>query len=415
MSKSWKAFGGLAAAALTAVSLSASAAPAHGSQTWVAAWASSQYAPEPNNTLPAADLQDATLRQVVRLTLGGRRLRIRIANTAGTAPLHVTAAHVARPGPPGSDRIDPRTDRAVTFGGRPDVTVPAGADYLSDPVDLALPALASLAVSLHFDQAPAGQTGHPGARATAYLLHGDHVADAELPGARKTDHWFQLAAVETEGPPARAAIVTLGDSITDGAATGTDRNERWPDVLAERLQANPATRRFSVVNQGIGGNRLLNDGAGPNVLARLDRDVLAQPGVRYVILLEGINDLGTSTRTAPIPPEAHAALVRNMIGAYRQIIARAHAKGIKVIGATVLPDGGSKYYHPDAANEADRQAVNAFIRSGAFDGVVDFDKAVRDPKAPDHILAKYDSGDGLHPGPVGYRAMGEAVPLGLFK
>jgi lysophospholipase L1-like esterase len=207
----------------------------------------------------------------------------------------------------------------------------------------------------------------------------------------------------------------LGDSITDGHGATDNADDRWPDRLADRLQASPEGRRFSVLNQGIGGNRLLLDGLGPNALARFDRDVLAQAGVSHLIVLEGVNDLGTLTRDAPASPEEHAALVQRMIGAYQQIAMRARARGVRVIGATILPYGSSGYYHPTPLNEADRQAVNRWIRTpGAFDAVIDFDAVTRDPSRPDRMLPAYDSGDGLHPSPAGYRAMGDAVPLSLF-
>lgn len=382
---------------------------------WVGSWASSQQVPEPQNALPAEDLRDATLRQVVRLSAGGQRIRVRLSNAFGTAPLRITGVHVARPVTPASARIDPASDRALTFAGQAGVTIPAGADYLSDPVDFAAAPLSSLTVSLRLAEPPAQQTGHPGSRATSYVAHGDGLAAADLPGAKTVDHWYELAGVEVEGPATRAAAVVLGDSITDGHGATTNANDRWPDVLAARLQASPRTHEVSVLNQGIGGNHLLTDGLGPNALARFDRDVLAPAGVRWLIVLEGINDLGGLTRDAPASPQAHAALVGEMIGAYRQIIARAHARGVQVIGATVLPDGGSDYYHPTAANEADRQSINRWIRApGNFDAVIDFDAVTRDPEHPERMRAAYDSGDHLHPSPTGYRAMGEAVPLSLF-
>jgi lysophospholipase L1-like esterase len=379
---------------------------------WTGSWAASQQVPEPRNALPDAALADATLRQVVRLSIGGRRVRVLLSNAFGTEPLTIRAAHIARSGRGAT--LLPGTDRALTFDGTPDVIIPAGASYWSDPIDIAAPALSSLAVSLYLPAAPKGQTSHPGSRATSYLIPGNHVADATLTGAQTVEHWFQLAGVAVDQPSSRA-IVTLGDSITDGHGATTDGNDRWPDLLATRLQATPALRPVGVLNHGIGGNRILADGLGPNMLARFDRDVLAQPGVRYLIVLEGINDLGSLTREAPVAPADHAALVAHMIGAYRQIVARAHAAGIRVYGATILPDGGSSYYHPDPRNEADRAAINAFIRApGNFDAVIDFDAMLRDPAAPTRLRARYDSGDGLHPSPAGYRAMADAIPLTLF-
>ncbi len=382
---------------------------------WVGAWASSQQVPEPRNTLPDAALTDATVRQIVRVTAGGPQIRIRLSNAFGTAPLRFSAVHVARPRAPGSAAIDAASGRRVTFDGRPDITVPAGAEYVSDPVDFAVRALDSVAVSFHLPAAPAVQTGHPGSRTTTFHLHGQRVADADLPGAEKVVRWYQLAGIDVPAAPRSAAIVAFGDSITDGYGVGPDRNERWPDVLAERLQQVPSLRRLSVLNHGIGGNRLLLDGLGPNALARFERDVLAQTGVRYAIVLEGVNDLGTAAQAGAMSPEAHARLVADMIGVYRQMVARARARGIKAIGATILPFAGS-FYKPDAAHEADRQALNAWIRApGNFDAVIDFDAVMRDPAQPDRMRADLDSGDHLHPSMAGYRAMAEAVPLSLFR
>ncbi|MGK6320550.1 SGNH/GDSL hydrolase family protein [Sphingomonas sp. DT-204] len=387
------------------------AAPAETPSPWLGSWAASQQVPEPHNALPDADLTDATLRQVVRLSAGGQSVRVLLSNAFGTAPLVIDAAHVAL-GTPGSARIG--HGRPLTFDGAPRVTIPAGASYWSDPVAIEVPPLASLAVSVHLPAAPARQTSHPGSRATSYLVRGNHVGDPDLPGAKTVNHWYQLAAIDVRGTG--RAIVTLGDSITDGHGVRDNRDERWPDRLAERLQADPKTRMVSVLNHGIGGNRLLLDGLGPNALARFDRDVLAMSGVRYLIVLEGVNDLGTLTRDAPVSAEAHADLVRRLIGAYRQIVARARTHGIKAIGATITPYGGSDYYHPDAANEADRQAINAWIRTpGNFDAVIDFDAVLRDPGNPARMRPAYDSGDHLHPGPAGYEAMADAIPLALFR
>jgi lysophospholipase L1-like esterase len=387
-------------------------------QTWVATWAASQQIPEPRNALPSADFEDATLRQIVHLSLGGATLRVHLSNAFGTEPLHFTSVHIARPLSASSPAIDPASDKALTFSGSSDVTVPAGAEYISDPIDYPVAALSNLAVTFHLDAAPAGQTGHPGSRATSYYVHGDQVAAADLPGAKKVDHWYQIAGIDVSAPAStsqNAAIVALGDSITDGHGATTNGNDRWTDVLAQRLQASPATRSLSVLNQGIGGNHLLTDGLGPNVLARFDRDVLAQTGVRYLIVFEGVNDLGGLTREHEVTPAEHALLVRRILAAYQQVILRAHAHGIIVIGATITPYTGSGYYHPGPASEADRQAVNQWIRAaGHFDAVIDFDKTVRDPSQPDRMLPAFDSGDHLHPSPAGYRAMAEAIPLSLF-
>jgi len=247
-------------------------------------------------------------------------------------------------------------------------------------------------------------------------VHGNQVSAANLQDAKQIDHWFQISGIDVMASPRAAAVVTLGDSITDGRGSTTNGNDRWPDDLARRLQASRATRTLSVLNVGTGGNRLLLDGLGPNALARFDRDILAQAGARYLIVYEGINDLGTLTIDHEVSPDQHQALVRQMIGAYEQIMVRAHAHGIRVLGATITPDMGFAYYHPTAANEADRQAVNAWIRTpGHVDAVVDFDKVVRDPAHPDQLLPAYDSGDHLHPTPAAYRAMADAIPLLFFS
>jgi lysophospholipase L1-like esterase len=382
---------------------------------WVGSWAASQQLPETQNLVDAELLRDATLRQVVHLTVGGSQLRLRLSNAFGTQPLHLTAVHVARPVAAASAVIEVASDTPVTFGGMRDVTIPAGAEYLSDALTFPVAALSNLAISIHFDQPPTGETGHPGSRTTSYLVHGDMVSAPGLPDATTVEHWYQISGVDVISPMQGGSVVALGDSITDGHGATTNGNDRWPDVLSARMQGDKTARTMGLLNEGIGGNRLLLDGLGPNALARFDRDVLAQTGVRAVIVLEGVNDLGTLTRDHDVPAEEHAALVARIEAAYLQMIERAHAHGIRVIGATILPYIGSAYYHPAAESEADRQAINRWIReAGHFDAVVDFDKVTRDPQHPDRLLPAYDSGDHLHPGPAGYKAMGEAIPLTLL-
>jgi lysophospholipase L1-like esterase len=382
---------------------------------WVGTWAASQQIPEPANTLPAEELRDATLRQIVHLSVGGAELRLHLSNAFGTAPLHIDSVHIARPLSPASDQIDVTTDRALTFAGRSDLVIPAGAEYISDPVNTPVSALSSLAISFHLAEPSAQQTGHPGSRATSYVVHGNLVSAATLPDATKVDHWYQIAGVDVTEPADAVSIVALGDSITDGHASTTNGNDRWTDVVAERLQGSAVTNHIGVLNQGIGGNHLLVDGLGPNALARFNRDVLVQTGVRYVIVLEGVNDLGGLTRLGEVPPPDHEAMVTHILAVYQQMILRAHAQGIEIIGGTITPYAGSAYYHPTASDEQDRNAVNAWIRApGHFDAVIDFDKVMRDPSHPDRLLPSYDSGDHLHPSPVGYRAMANAIPLSLF-
>jgi lysophospholipase L1-like esterase len=383
--------------------------------TWVGSWAASQQLPEPDVALPTDDLHDATLRQIVHLSVGGPALRVHVSNAFGAQALHLASVHIARPLSLSSARIAPATDKALTFSGNPGVTIPPGAEYISDPIDYPVAPLSDLAVSIHYDLPPLEQTGHAGSRATSYVARGNLVSAADMPDNKKIDHWYQIAAIDVAAPPDAASIVVLGDSITDGHGVAANANTRWTDVLARRLQTNPATHEVGVLNQGIGGNHLLTNGLGPNALSRFDRDVLAQTGVRWVILLEGVNDIGDFTRLKDPPHADHEAFVHRVIGAYEQIIARAHAAHLMIIGATIMPYTDAEYYHPPASNEADRQAINKWIRAaGHFDGVIDFDKAMADPARPDHLSPAYDSGDHLHPSTAGYRAMGELVPLSLF-
>jgi lysophospholipase L1-like esterase len=366
---------------------------------WVGTWAAAPQRTEPANMPPAPGLADATLRQVVRVSLGGRRLRVRLSNAFGAKPLTILSAHVATPA--GGAAIRAGSRKPLAFGGRSSVTIPRGAPVVSDPVDFDLAPLSDLAVTVRVKDPTDAVTGHPGARCTSYLQAGDAVAEPDLPRAARTPHWYYLCGVDVDAPEA-AAVAVLGDSITDGRGSPTDGNGRWTDHLARRLHEGAGTALVGVLNQGLGGNRLLNDGLGPNALARLDRDVLAQPGVRWLIVLEGINDLGTRSATA-----------RDLIGAYEQIIRRAHARGIKAYGATILPCEGSLYFNPDL--EAARQEINAWVRrSGSFDAVIDFDAATRDPRKPSRLSAAADGGDHLHPGPEGYRIMAGVVDVGLF-
>jgi len=396
------------------VGLAWPAAAATSPPTWTGSWATA-LVPTEAASLPALQ-GEVTIRQVVRLGAGGPRLRLRLANTFGTAPLRIDGARVALAAAPGGSGIVAETDRAVTFDGQAGVTIPPGATWLSDPVDLPVEGLARLAVSLRLPEVPRQASVHRSARTTAFVVAGDQSGAPELAGATTFTQWAQLAGVDVERPSGNGiAVVTLGDSITDGSGAGVDVYERWPDVLAARLQADPRTKRVSVLNVGIGGNKLLKDGSGQAALARLDRDVLTQPGVKALIVLIGINDIGGLSREGEVTPEKRTQVVTGLIAAYRQIAIRAHERGIRVVGATILPCGGTKVYRSDADADADRQAVNAWIRgSGVFDAVVDFDRVTRDPAHPERLLPAYDSGDQLHPSPAGYKAMGEAVAIGAL-
>ncbi|MFE1197112.1 SGNH/GDSL hydrolase family protein [Streptomyces olivaceoviridis] len=390
---------------------------------WVNTWTGMPQLTEPANLPPApytgekSVLVDTTLRQTVRVTAGGPRIRLRFSNAYGDTPLPLTAVTVALPrdGRAGADAVEPGTVRRVTFAGRDSTTVPVGAQMVSDPLDFELRAGSELTVTAYTarGQASLALTSHPGSRTTSYLAHGDRTRDLDLPGATAVDHWYLLSDVEVLASGRTEAVALVGDSLTDGRGSTTNGNDRWPDQFYDRLHGNPATSDIAVLNQAAGGNRVLNDGLGPNVLARLDRDVLSRSGVAWLILFEGVNDIGTADAT----PEAQRAVTDDLIAGYRQIVVRAHAQGIRVYGATLTPFGGSTLYDdPAGEREAARQRVNAWIRTpGHFDAVLDFDRAVRDPEAPDRLRPALHAGDWLHLNPEGYGVLAAAVPAGLFR
>jgi lysophospholipase L1-like esterase len=373
---------------------------------WVGTWACSPQLADADAEPPSPGFADSTLRQVVHVSVGGPKIRVRFSNAFGRTTLTIASAHVAKAVSGGA--IQTATDKAVTFAGQPMTHVPAGALIYSDPLEFDLAPLSDLAVTIHSEGAPEGITTHAGSRATSYLAAGDAVSAAELSSAKTLEHWYFLNGIDVATPNSAAAVVILGDSITDGKGSTTDGNGRWPDTLARRLQASKHIKNVGVLNEGIGGNRLLHDGLGPNALARLDRDVLAQTGVRWLVVLEGVNDIGTCTN----PCDA-ASVANDIIAAYEQIIIRAHMQKIRVYGGTITPFGESFYARPET--ERARETVNRWIRtSGHFDAVFDFDAIMRDQKNPTNLSAQMDSGDHLHPGDAGYKAMGDSIPLKLF-
>jgi lysophospholipase L1-like esterase len=311
--------------------------------------------------------------------------------------------------------IQPRTSRTVTFDGRTAIDIPVGAQMVSDPLDFPVATGSNLTVTIYLaaGQASNSITSHPGSRTTTYMLAGNHLDDADLPGSASVAHWYFLSGLEAWEPSDAAAIDVVGDSLTDGRGSTTNGDDKWTDQLFARLQSIPGTSHLTVLNQGLGGNRVLNDGLGPNVLARVDRDVLAQSGVRWLILFEGVNDIGTADATEA----AQKQVASDLIAAYQQIITRAHAQGIRVYGATITPLGGNgPYDDPNGFREAARQEVNAWIRtSHQFDAVLDFDRAVRDPANPRQINPAYDVGDHLHMNPAGYGVIASTVPASLFR
>jgi lysophospholipase L1-like esterase len=404
-----------------------------GQERWVATWATAQAlvrpaapasitvqpftvpAPAAAPTGPATTPQavgargfnNQTVRMIVRTSIGGKRLRVRLSNAFGGTAVVVGTAHLAIRAK--DSGIVPDSDRSLKFNGKPGCTIAPGVVLLSDPVDLNLPPVTELAVSLYFP----GETGPPTTHATA--LHntyvsqeGDLTAQAEIPEPVTTQSYYWLAGIDVAAAADAAVLVTFGDSITDGARSTPETNHSWPALLAARLAANKKTAKIGVANLGIGGNRVLRDGAGASALARFDRDVLSQPGVKWVTLMEGINDIG---REATVPAEAVTA--DELIGAYKQLIEQAHAHGVQVIGCTLTPYGGAGYYRENG--EAIRAAVNSWIRTGgAFDAVVDFEAATRDAGDAKRLRAEFDPGDHLHPNDAGYQAMADAFDLAIF-
>ena len=382
---------------------------------WVGTWGSAQWLAEGDKVLPPDLKHNVTLRQIVRVSIGGDTFRLHVSNALGKEPLHIQAVHVARPVSLPSSKIDLTTNRRVTFRKESQITIPAGAELTSDPIALALEPLSSLAITMQLPSVPEHQTTHVASHTTSYIAIDTVPTAPELPTAHGVDHWYFLSGIDVLSRNGYA-IVAIGDSITDGSGSTKNANNRWTDILAERLQRSPKHRHIGVLNAGIGGNRVLLDGNGPNGLARFDRDVLARSKVRYVIVLEGINDLGTLTRLSPASDEQHEALVRQLSVVYGEFADKARTHGIKVIGGTLLPFMGFEHYRPDERNELDRQRVNAWIRtSDHFDAVIDFDRVAGDPEDPQRLNPAYDSGDHIHPSPAGYRALGEAIPLDLFE
>jgi lysophospholipase L1-like esterase len=375
---------------------------------WVGTWAASPVGSAVNEGQPGPG--NTTYRNIVQISLGGSAVRVQLTNEFGTQPLTVGAAHVAISAG-GGGAIQTNTDHALTFNGKPTVEIPAGAFVLSDPVTMQAAPLSDLAVSVYVpEQHIRNTTCHTFADSSNYVLQGDATAAPTADRSNPIYAWCFVKGIDVKADGKAAAIVTFGDSITDGAQGTRDANGRWPDVLAARLQADKKTADLGVLNQGIGGNRVLHDGYGPSALARFDRDVIAQSGVKYLIILEGINDIG---RLKDPHEPGDNITADDLIFGLTQLATRAHQHGIKVFGATLTPYLPTGYSSPQG--EQVRQAYNQWIRtSGVFDGVIDFDKITQDPANPSTFLPAYDSGDHLHPGDAGYKAMGDAIDLSLF-
>jgi lysophospholipase L1-like esterase len=369
---------------------------------WVGTWACGPQLTETGNLPPPPGLTGNTLRQVIHVSIGGGQLRLRLSNAYGDGPVTMSSVHLAASS--GASTIDPGTDQALTFSGASSVTVPMGQSVVSDAFAYPLAALSTLAITVHFDAVPVAITGHPGSRTTSYLQTGDAVTASSLPGAATADHWYFVTGLDVMAVGSSAAVVTLGDSLTDGRGSTTNGNDRWPDDLAHRLAANAPTSGVAVLNEGIGGNAVVSGGLGPTAVQRFAGDVLGQSGVRWLIVLEGVNDIGAASGQA---------VATNLIAAFGSFVDKAHGAGITAYGVPILPFGGSSYDTPD--HQTARQTVNDWIRtSGKFDAVIDLETIVRDPANPANLLPAYDSGDHLHLDPAGYQAMAGAIDLSLF-
>ena len=387
---------------------------------WIATWGTSPAPQREEAEMRAAKLvfDGQTVREIVHCSAGGRQVRVELSNVFSKLPVEIGSAHIALRTK--NSQIEKSSDRAMTFSGHGSFTIPPNAVALSDPLPFELPAGADLAISLYLPKPTIAGGVHYSSQQTAYIGSGDLANAAALPSGDTLESWVFLSSVDVVASSKKGGtIVAFGDSITDGARSTTNANHRWPDFLAERLREGKKKDKFGILDAGIGGNRILHDAVsnirfGVSALARFDRDVLAQPGVEYLIILEGINDLGHPGTSAPA---SEAVTAEDMIAGLKQMVERAHEHGIKVIGATLTPFAGTAfpgYFTPE--REVERKKVNAWIRSDrSLDGVIDFEAAAWDPNNHDHLLAAFDSGDHLHPNDAGYHAMADAINLKLFR
>ena len=392
--------GTLLAVAAIGIAPATMAGEARGAGHWVGTWSAS-----PQEASHPVELNGQTIRQVVHVSIGGKQLRVRLSNAYGPGPLHIGAARVGLRSAGAS--IVAGSDRALTFNGSESATIPAGALAVSDAVRFTVPDGGDVSVSIYVPGAESAATEHTLGLQTTYISpEGDFSGADTLPTATTRQSYYFLTGLEVAATTKSGAVVTLGDSITDGLHSTVDANRRWPNRLAERLRAQKRGSKVAVLNAGISGNRLLHDTFGTNVSARLDRDVLVQSGARWLIVLAGINDIGFPG----------SATVDEIVAGHVQIIDRARAMGLKVYGATLTPfQAFLPGFYYTTGGEARRQAVNHWIRTGkAYDAVIDFDKAIRDPHNPAALRPDYDSGDNLHPNDAGYKAMADAIDLSLF-
>lgn len=381
--------------------------PAEKAEKWVGTWSTAPMLVEPSNMPPAPGLNNNTIRQIVRVSIGGECVKLKFSNEFGSSPVTMKKVQIAVS--KGEGLIDTCTIKELRFDGKPEVTINPGIAISSDEVLFHLKPRMDVAITIYFGETSKDLTGHPGSRTTSYIFAGDKVSSSDTSGVVRTDHWYIINGIDVKVPKSAASVAILGNSITDGRGSVTNKQNRWPDVLSECLLANSKTQQIGVLNLGIGGNCVLRTCLGPAAVDRFERDILKQQGVSWLIILEGVNDLGQT-------PDSLAAvkIANDLIAAYKQMIEKAHANNIKVYGATILPINKSFYYA--SYREAARKIVNDWIRSvGNFDAVIDFDKVMQNPEDISTLLPDLHMGDFLHPNEKGYQKMGTAIDLKLFE
>jgi lysophospholipase L1-like esterase len=373
---------------------------------WVGTWSTSPQLVETSNNPPSPGLANNTLRQNLRISVGGDSLRVRFSNEFSTTPVTFQAVHIALS--KGAGVIDTLSDRALTFGGKADVVIAGGGAVMSDPLAFPVQPRTDLAVTIAYGTSPAGITGHPGSRTTSYILAGNAVSRGDAAGAVTTDHWYNINTIDVLTSATSACVAILGNSITDGRGSTTNAQNRWPDVMSESLLTDSTTREVGVINAGIGGNCVLAGGLGPTGVSRFDRDILGQQGLRWIVVFEGVNDIG-GVKTA----NAATTTAANLITAYQQFVTKARARNIRIYGATIMPFNGNGYYNQ--YSEHCRSTVNQWIRTaGNFDACIDFDKVMRNPADTTRMLLPAFQNDGLHPDTSGHKVMGLSVDHALF-
>lgn len=374
--------------------------------TWVGTWATAQMLIKSSDVPSSPGLTNNSLRQVVRVSIGGKTLRLKLSNEFSTSAVKMNSVQIAVS--TGGRTINVSTNKELKFNGKSGVTMDAGATVVSDPIEFKLKPRMDLAITIYYGQTSATVTGHPGSRTTSYLLGGNTSTNTDFTGAVETEHWYNISAIDVLAPSTTACVAILGNSITDGRGTTTNMQNRWTDILSERLIANKVTLHVGVLNLGIGGNNVVRGGLGPTGTIRYDKDILGQSGVHWAVIFIGVNDIGAvktfedATKTA-----------NSLIAAYKQMIVKAHDKKIKIYGATIAPFNGNSYYNQ--YSELCRNEVNEWIRnSGYYDGVIDFAKSMASPQDATSLMSSYQN-DHLHPDAAGYKKMGESVDLNLFK